>query len=88
METKRKGKGREGGKERVQSTQLEYRSHQNPILRDRRGRRQASLFASITKDDKERLFCDKRKDRFMTSAFMSVDLIFFCFVLCTLSPQK
>lgn len=74
-----KGRGREGVERRVESTQLEYRSHQNPILRDRRGRKQVSLFASIPKDDKKRLFCDKRKDRFMTHAFMSVDLIFFSF---------
>lgn len=60
----------------MESTQLEYRSHQNPILHDRRGRKQASLFASITEDDKRRLLRDKRKDRFMTSAFKSADLIF------------
>lgn len=51
-EEKRKGEG-------VGSTQLEYRSHQNPILRDSRRRKQASLFASITKDDRKRLLREK-----------------------------
>lgn len=69
----------------VESAQLEYRSHQNPISRDRRGRKQASLFASITRDDRKRLLCDKREDGFMTSAFMSDDLIF---LAQTESPQK
>lgn len=63
-----KKKWREMRETRAQK--LKYHSHQNPILRDRQGRKEASVFASIK--DKKQLFRGDRK-RFMSSSVCQLE---------------